>query len=76
MMRCIACGRLIKRAAMTIPAVESGPTPHPAGYLGPVCAARLSPKVKPARLFEIQRKRTVRRSKPAVQSLQRDWVSP
>jgi len=28
---CCLCGRRLRKAAATIPAVETGPTPHPAG---------------------------------------------
>ena len=40
MMRCVRCGRRLLRAAATIPAVETGPTPHPAGAVGPTCAVK------------------------------------
>lgn len=39
-MRCVNCGRRLLRAAATIPAVETGPTPHPAGSVGPSCARK------------------------------------
>jgi hypothetical protein len=39
-MRCIRCGRRLTRAAATIPAVETGPTPHPAGAMGKTCARK------------------------------------
>lgn len=37
---CVKCGRRLLRAAATIPAVETGPTPHPAGAVGPTCARK------------------------------------
>ena len=37
---CCMCGRRLTRAAATIPAVETGPTPHPAGAVGPTCARK------------------------------------
>lgn len=40
MLRCVRCGRRLLRAAATIPAVETGPTPHPAGAMGRVCARK------------------------------------
>ena len=40
MIRCCACGRRLTRAAATIPAVETGPTPHPSGAMGPSCARK------------------------------------
>ena len=39
-MRCVRCGSLLVRAAATIPAVETGPTPHPAGAMGKTCARK------------------------------------
>lgn len=39
-LRCVTCGRRLTRAAATIPAVETGPTPHPAGSVGPTCARK------------------------------------
>lgn len=39
-LRCVTCGRRLTRAAATIPAVETGPTPHPAGAMGPTCARK------------------------------------
>lgn len=39
-MICVRCGRRLLRAAATIPAVETGPTPHPAGALGRTCAVK------------------------------------
>lgn len=53
MMRCVKCGRTLLRAAATIPAVESGPTPHPAGHVGPTCARRAG--LLPASLFTRRR---------------------
>jgi len=40
MLRCVRCVRRLLRAAATIPAVETGPTPHPAGAMGPSCARK------------------------------------
>lgn len=40
MLICIRCGRLLLRAAATVPAVDTGPMPHPAGPLGKTCARR------------------------------------
>ncbi len=40
MLRCVRCGRVLRKAAATIPAVETGPTPHPAGSVGPTCARK------------------------------------
>ena len=40
MIRCVRCGRLLAKAAATVPAVETGPTPHPAGAMVPKCAQR------------------------------------
>lgn len=57
MLRCVSCGRVLRKAAATIPAVETGPTPHPAGALGRVCARKAG--LLPASLFE--RKRIVTR---------------
>lgn len=39
-MRCARCGRILLRAAATIPAVDTGPMPHPAGALGRTCAVK------------------------------------
>ncbi len=52
-MICIRCGRRLTRAAATIPAVETGPTPHPAGALGPSCARKAG--LLPASLFTRRR---------------------
>ena len=37
---CCMCGRRLRKAAATIPAVDTGPTPHPAGSVGPTCARK------------------------------------
>lgn len=37
---CCLCGRRLLRAAATIPAVTTGPMPHPAGAVGPTCARK------------------------------------
>lgn len=52
-MICIRCGRRLTRAAATIPAVETGPTPHPAGAMGPSCARKAG--LLPASLFTRRR---------------------
>ena len=39
-MKCCLCGRRLRKAAATIPAVETGPTPHPAGAMGKTCARK------------------------------------
>lgn len=56
-MICIRCGRRLTRAAATIPAVETGPTPHPAGAMGKTCARKAG--LLPASLFT--RRRTAQR---------------
>lgn len=48
-MRCARCGRILLRAAATIPAVDTGPMPHPAGALGRTCAVKSG--LLPASLF-------------------------
>ena len=60
-MRCAICGRRIRKASAVLPAVTSGPTPHPAGPVGPVCA-RDNGLIQPAARVSIFE---VRRSKPA-----------
>jgi hypothetical protein len=57
MIRCVRCGRLLAKAAATIPAVETGPTPHPAGALGKTCAVKAG--LLPPSLFS--RRRVVRK---------------
>lgn len=37
---CCMCGRRLRKSAATIPAVDTGPTPHPAGAVGPTCARK------------------------------------
>ncbi len=53
MIRCVRCGRLLSKAAATVPAVDTGPTPHPAGAMGPKCAQRAG--LLPPSLFERRR---------------------
>lgn len=57
-MICIRCGRRLLRAAATIPAVETGPTPHPAGALGRTCARKAG--LLPVSLFSRRRAATRR----------------
>lgn len=71
-LQCVICGRRLRTAAATIPAVESGPTPHPAGSVGPTCA-RNAGLVKPS-LFT-RRVLAVKRLKRIRQTLQADWVA-
>jgi hypothetical protein len=66
MIRCCKCGRRLKRAAATIPAVETGPTPHPAGAMGPSCARKAG--LLPPSLFS--RKRVASRRRPRRHSTQ------
>lgn len=59
-MRCFECGRLLKRAAFTVPAVQGV---HDGGALGPKCAQRrgfITPKKAP--LFASNRRRVSRSS--------------
>lgn len=54
-MRCFECGRLLKRAAFTVPAMQGV---HEGGALGPKCAQRrgfITPKKAP--LFAAKRRR-------------------
>lgn len=54
-MRCFECGRLLKRAAFTVPAMQGV---HDGGALGPKCAQRrgfITPKKAP--LFAAKRRR-------------------
>ena len=57
-MICCKCGRRLIRAAATIPAVETGPTPHPAGALGRTCARKAG--LLPVSLFSRRRAATRR----------------
>lgn len=66
MLICVTCGRRLKRAAATIPAVETGPTPHPAGAMGKTCARKAG--LLPPSLFS--RKRVVSRRRPRRPSTQ------
>lgn len=66
MLRCCRCGRRLLRAAATIPAVETGPTPHPAGALGKTCAVKAG--LLPPSLFS--RKRVVSRRRTRRPSTQ------
>lgn len=65
-MRCCRCGRRLLRAAATIPAVETGPTPHPAGAMGRTCAIKAG--LLQVSLFS--RKRVVRRARARRTSAQ------
>ncbi len=63
-MRCFECGRLLKRAAFTVPAREGV---HEGGALGPKCAQRrgfITPKKAP--LFAAKRRR-VREARASTQ---------
>lgn len=55
---CCLCGRRLRKAAATIPAVDTGPTPHPAGALGRVCARNAG--LLPVSLFSRRRAATRR----------------
>lgn len=37
-LHCVICGRFLRTPAAMLPAVETGPMPHPAGPVGPTCA--------------------------------------
>lgn len=52
-MKCVNCGRRLLRAAAYLPAVETGPMPHPAGAVGRTCARRAG--LLPPSLFERRR---------------------
>ena len=58
MLRCVRCGRVLRKAAATIPAVETGPMPHPAGALGRTCARKAW--LLPVSLFSPRRAATRR----------------
>lgn len=63
MLRCVRCGRVLRKAAATIPAVETGPTPHPAGALGRTCARKawlLPPSLFTRRRVAVRRVRVRR----------------
>ena len=68
-LRCISCGRRLTRAAATIPAVETGPTPHPAGAMGPSCARKAG--LLPPSLFT--RKRVMRKPRTRAQTEHTLW---
>ncbi len=82
-MRCAICGRRIRKASAVLPAVTSGPTPHPAGPVGPVCA-RDNGLIQPAArvsIFEVRRKpsrkarATVNIERlPQADERQLDWI--
>lgn len=57
-MICCKCGRRLIRAAATIPSVETGPTPHPAGAVGRTCARKAG--LLPVSLFTRRRAGTRR----------------
>lgn len=64
-MRCAICGRRIRKASAVLPAVTSGPTPHPAGPVGPVCA-RDNGLIQPAArvsIFEVRRSARTRKQR-------------
>jgi hypothetical protein len=65
MIRCVRCGRLLAKAAATIPAVETGPTPHPAGALGKTCAVKAG--LLPPSLFSRRRVARKVRVRPSAQ---------
>lgn len=50
-LRCVKCGRRLKRAAATIGAEQAGPMPHPPGPVGPTCAIKLGLMVPKTTLF-------------------------
>lgn len=59
-MRCFECGRLLKRAAFTVPAMQGV---HDGGALGPKCAQRrgfITPKKAP--LFAASPRRVLKAS--------------
>lgn len=58
-MKCVTCGRRLFRAAAMLPAVETGPMPHPAGAVGKTCARRAG--LLPPSLFERRRVATARK---------------
>lgn len=60
-MICVRCGRRLLRAAAHMPAVETGPMPHPAGAVGRTCARKAG--LLPPSLFE-RRRAVVRVKKP------------
>lgn len=61
-LRCVRCGHRLLRAAAMMPAVESGPMPHPAGAMGPRCAVLAG--LLPPSLFTARRRATTRRPRP------------
>ena len=81
-MRCVLCGRRIREASATLPAVEGGSTPHPAGPVGPVCAVKNGLMAPPSSmrvtLFERPRKPRKPRAQPSMahsgDDRQLDWI--
>lgn len=69
-LRCVKCGRRLKRAAATIGAEQAGPMPHPPGPVGPTCAIKLGLMVPKATLFA-RASVSVRRVK-VVKAVKRD----
>lgn len=67
-MICIRCGRRLSRAAATIPAVETGPMPHPAGAVGPTCARKAG--LLPASLFTRKRAAATRKPRRRRETMQ------
>lgn len=64
-MRCVICGRPIRRAAAHMPAVKL-PMPHGGGPVGPVCAVAaglMRPPEKAAPMFE---RRPARRKRGSI----------
>ena len=69
-LQCVICGRSLRTAAATMPAVETGPMPHPAGAVGPTCA-RNAGLLKPS-LFTRKASKRAARVRPTSQL---DWVA-
>lgn len=73
-LRCVLCGRRLLSAAASLPAVDTGPTPHPAGPVGPTCARNAG--LVPRSLFSCKRVVSTRRaSRRAAASPQADWLA-
>lgn len=74
-MHCVICGRRLRKAAATIPASDAGPTPHPAGAVGPTCA-RNAGLVRASLFTRSAKKRitTGKREKARRESGQLDWI--
>lgn len=64
-LHCVICGRLLHKPAAMLPAVESGPMPHPPGPVGPTCA-RNQGLVAPS-LFTRKAARRMARVRPTSQ---------